>query len=541
MTETHHPLDTGVVASRKLALARFLEHCQLPNEKTLGFLTPDPDIRLGPMNPTAALEELVKTCGTSTLIDAGVACATDHATLGLALLPALVAEPFLVCHHWLNGEPFDLVMQNGCLCPQHLPIFHLLQDRRTRQLLERNEGRFLVTSSLADCLILRSCHLATTVATGLDSLDLSLLKKFCRAFDVDCDAINPQPFGWQHQPPQGGHGFPPFPHAPGTGTKTEGQEPGVQSSFPGPGTYGPIPPPGHPFQDQSELDDELDDDDLNDETDESDNADDGTLGFTDGQQASLTGDNGCLSVSAPEQPIEARLVFVEWSPGTLSPTRPAGWDKVISQLMEFERHLGLQLSDIGSWQADFRLIEKLDFLCQKKATRLFREALATSSQNNRILGPAGSQQIATTRPNLLDALAALRDVTHGSTLDEQQRWKKLWNNVEQQIDTQLVNPLLQRALVAGDPLTANLLAGAAMISRHFHREVLLSTERSRKCTQQLGTDGLAPITSEQTKHLLALTDSFIKITEAIERCTSPMEITILTSEIRSSPIQHLPP
>src|SRR5436190_15579065 len=93
-------------------LTRFLEHCERPSDRPLGFLDVDEDVRASPADPTQVLGRLVGEFAAEELVASGVVIGSDDGSLSLA--SQLLRGPFFVLRDGLTKEPFDLMTEAGC-------------------------------------------------------------------------------------------------------------------------------------------------------------------------------------------------------------------------------------------------------------------------------------------------------------------------------------------------------------------------------------------------------------------------------------------
>jgi hypothetical protein len=467
-------------------LAAFVAACSPFPELLLGFVTADPDVLVAPKDPAAMLAGLIEQFGVEAVVASGVAVEDGGSPLSLSIRPALLAGPFIVCRHWESREPFDLLSEAGSLYSGHLPALHVLQDRRTRRLIERND-KLCIAFSIRDCVVLRSCGLAATVATGLEALSVAQLQQFCQAFELESSVAAAS---------------------------------GACGSF----------PVGH-----FDLND--DDDDAQDRADDADGDDDDASGIR-LQSATCCGE--VASLTDPYQPVAAELVVVRWSPEALSGQAPPQATRLLDSWVELERHLGFELIGIGSWDAPAPFLERLTFLAHHQAGGAFRTEIVNGSRELFALDSPNRPKPPAPPANLAQAVAQLHRLTYGSSSEEQQKWLQACRVVEGHIQRQLVDPLFERAMSATDSLSGNLFAAAGAVSAILQRQALLVFKHLNQPFGQYGPDQLSRLSAEDMRNFFALNDRFLEIMEACQKCSRSSQTLTWDDFLNSPTSRRLP-
>jgi hypothetical protein len=139
----------------------------------------------GPVaDPPAALAELAQVFTTDDLHRARAV------VLGPEGIPVL--NPALCCAtsavlplRYAAGEnPFDLLVDQGCLSERWLPVCAGLSDFRIRQAMDRGAEVLCIAPSMADVAVLLTMGLPSTLSAGLRNLGRKELEDVCHVFQL---------------------------------------------------------------------------------------------------------------------------------------------------------------------------------------------------------------------------------------------------------------------------------------------------------------------------------------------------------------------
>lgn len=453
-------------------LKQFLELCQPSSHRPLEFLPLDEDVYRVPAEPDAVLDALTANFATDALVETGLVAQGEEGAAP-ALSPGLEAErDFIVLRDVDSGEPFELLTTAGCLTEEAIPVFEVLRDRRTQELLGPQKSRQLsevrrlvVAFDLESVHILRACGIAATLAVGLDDLPLDDVEQFNEWFSFESlrhffksSSASP-PFGGG--PPPWGV---PFGHSP----------PGVSG--------GP---------------DELDT-----------------------AQAEPTNVNHSEVSSSDEQPERkgVSLVFLGWMVSGLSEAMPLKLKAVVDFLRQLEQTVGLELDGINLWESRAEAIDGLRFVAGRHHAPSFQQVLQQEFESN-ITGirHLGQEPVKPPEPpaDYPQALARLREAaTRTRRRDRLGRdpRKQAWDDVQRLLHAQLVDPLREQAIRNDDLIQRILLLGCADLAYIFHVQSATLIEQISQSMVSF-SDNTEPLLSDksaqQIKNLLATADRML--------------------------------
>ncbi len=446
----------------------------------LGFIEAEEDVWECPPDPDEIISVLAAEFSTEDLIESRIAVAEEDGRIVLA--PALTGgASFVVLRDADSGHAYELLTDAGCPSADALPVFEILRDARTQQLLEQGSGELVVACDVENVALLRACGLPATLATGLDELPLEQAERFSESFESAAFRRG----------------------------RLMSQE-GIREDLEN-------PLEGHPEDPLSRM----------------------MRNMVNGEEASAEQPATCDdsgSVNSSTEPVESQLVFLGWTPSELSSAAPPPLSAVVDHLRQLERFLDVCLDDIGLWEADEETIERLRFIAERRSAAIFKQALLDAAENiDACIGQFGEAQLpAIGPPN--DYTTALIRFQESSSAEDRSGWldqnqtSKAWRDVQRLLCQQVVGPLRELALATLDPVQRNLLMGFAELSHVFHlQSVVMGEQLSRRIAERGGE-----VPEDQFKKWMALTDRLIGMAKATERCSQPTA-TIIESNTSNSP------
>lgn len=177
-------------------------------------------------------------------------------------------------------------------------------------------------------------------------------------------------------------------------------------------------------------------------------------------------ENGSADENEQNTPTEGplRLIVVGWRVSTLDSTEPGGLPDLAALLVQFERHMQLDLQDVGIWRPIETDLERARFLLERNEFNMVRDGFIASAADccrslTSFLKATGDST------EFVDALQRLREISEGRiTSHSPEAARRLYGSA---VDRELIEPLIRRALSTTDPYRRNLTAMAADISRMF--------------------------------------------------------------------------
>jgi hypothetical protein len=312
LTPTHSlAMPIGARAEIFTALAELLPGAGLPGR--WAGCVPDSEIRCG-VKP-ARLHGL-RRFSDAALLHAGVALRKPGTNRLVFSRQLTDTDNRLVVLRGVDGVPYDLLTDNGCLTQSELPLTACLRDRFTLDARSNWEYLF-ICDTVSDAAVLRSLGLPTTTFAGLQQLSGQPLANFCDLCQIDS----------VHEP-IGGHVSPP-------------------DADPDSVVNDPCDRTGEPLandNDEPETDDtdQVHRDDIDNPVE---SEDDGDVRF--------------LEVDVDFPPW--KWTFVGWSPAEWSFRPPDDLAPTLAQLQQLSHFLGLCLPDIYVWTPSDEVRESLDF------------------------------------------------------------------------------------------------------------------------------------------------------------------------------------
>mgnify|MGYP006969358248 CR=1 FL=1 len=469
--------------AKEAILNGFIEKCQPARTPLLGFLEPDEEVRVCASDTDEIVNSLAEEFSPADLIESGLLAVQGDGTL--TLVSALSGgTPFIVLRDAGTGQPYDLLTDTGCLAADALPIFQILRDAHTQQLLQEGPGLLVLAFSVAQVALLRSCGLASTLATGLDDFPLEHLDRLCETFGLSSLRSGLRMF------------------------------PEERDAILGISTNPDVVDPLLPAMEAIGRDDE--------------NSESQTAPGTDAP-----------SDNVPLETAQAYLVVLSWSPLQLSSAPPGALQAALDHLNELQRHLELDLEDIILWEVDEDFLERLQFIAERRSAALFRDVVRDAVEDSEtrvadfgkekppVIGPP--KEYASALARLQGASAAGRS---GALTPIEKGYAR--KRVLQLLHEQVLGPLHEFALAAEDPVERNILVAFAELSTLFHlNSISLGEQLSRYTVQSMLEQGIQ-LPQDQYKNILAMAGRLIAMANVRQQCNPP-KATIIEVTANDSP------
>jgi hypothetical protein len=422
----------------------------------------DPLAFVGPTEPQAALAALTSQHAEEALIASRFVW--KDAAGQLSLHPSLDvpdAAVILVCDSHTQALR-DLVSGGGCILTPRPPVFEMLADKYTFTLLGSRHS-LLATETLADAVLLRSLGIAAAPAIGMNRLnaeEVGLLEKY----------------------------------------------------------YGVLREPSEREKEEAELrqGDDADDDvgwEPEDYLEEPEELRPEDLEFS--ETAYILPRNGD---SGAESDDHVSLIFVQWSPHSLSPERPRGIKQAIDYLHELADYRSLELMDVMEWAIDDRDLAAMQFSLARRETSWAKDVIFDSLfgkqqpidlvQSTR--APAASADLAAE----LDRMNAAVFTDCTDTRSPEQR-REIVRGYVHLAQKHFAFPLVREAQEASDPLEQSMWIQMAELQAAFLAKASAVRE------QWAGLPTLAPECSGRTdsvKEMLAISGRLLSLTKELSTC-----------------------
>ncbi len=375
----------------------------------------DPNSRLGPADPAAAFAALQADYQAEELVAAGIARLGSggqiepHPTLAQASVG-------LVLLFDQSGDICNLMTDRGCVLGNRAPVFEVLSDRRTVEMLEGPVRSMFATDTIADTILLRSFGLPAAPIVGLDRLNQHAVDLLCQNYGV-VQGASPREQDEQDWAAmrENGHGHEAAVHP---------QDPmpsGTDCAAPAAPKMPPYIAPASANVGQD--------------------------------------DAGHI-----------RLTFVRWTIHAMSKTAPPSLQRTIDGLMKLKKYRRLELNEITEWTPADRDLQSLQFALDQREPDWIKSALldcAFYGFSN--IEDAGTRTTTVAPPA---GLAAAMDHLQGIMLQaphdmSRQRMKEALCNYHRTVNQQITVPLLRQAAAASDPLDRAMQLQFAQLNALF--------------------------------------------------------------------------
>ncbi len=469
-------------------IGRFLEYCEPSRKLLLDFVEVDEDVFECETDPAEIVNLLTGEFAIADLMESGIVVARDEGVFSLS--PALTEGCFVVMRDAVTHEPYDLLTVIGCLSATALPVFEIMRDGHTQQLIEQGNGDLVVAFDLKQVIMLRACGIPATLGVGLDNLPLEQVNEFS---DLFCQASFP------------------------SGGKT-------------PSEIGE----GRGHQAECNVDDPI-----RSMMRKMHNDNPASM-----EQAASPADSSTETLSA--EPFRAQLAFLGWNPAELSNVVPPQLKAVVDYFQQLHRFMNVDLYDMGLWEVTEETIAKLEFIAARKSAAIFKRALLETAENiNADVMFFGKEKPATlARPNdypaAVNRLSEISSSEEGSRLPGPNQKNEAWRDVQRLLSQQVVGPVRELALATSNPVERNLLTGFAELSNVFHMQSLVMSEQFNRRVTDRGVTNGGQLPEDQFKNLIAMADRLIGIAKATEKCSQPRTKNSESWTIDSPSIPRLP-
>ena len=465
-------------------IERFLGHCHRATPVMLDFIEVDEDVWSCPSKTEEVLGALTNEFSAEDLIESGIAVHGDDQAVTLA--PPLTGGGLcLVLRDAVTGRPYELLTDAGCLWEGALPIFEVLRDARTQQLLSQGRRELIVAFDLEHVVMLRACGLPATQAAGLDQLPLEQVDRFCEVFELT-----------------------------GFGRDRLGPRRNPREQHNSDSECGPDDPVLRMMRSV------INDHDLS-------------------ARQTATGPASRLA-TAQETPVGAQFVFLGWTPLELSSASPPHLPAVVDHFRQLQRFMEVELDEIGLWEVEQETVERLRFIAERRSAAIFKQAMLDAAENIDVsIGQFGEEATLATGPPE-DYATALSRFHESSLAEDGTGWfgprqrNAAWGDVERLLRQQVIGPLRELALATNDPVERNLLMGFAELSHVFHMQSVVLGEQLNRRVADGEAEHSGKLPADQFKDLMTMTDRLIDMAKVTERCSQP-KATIINARTTNSP------
>eukprot|EP00913_Durusdinium_trenchii_P010900 g10229.t1 len=245
-----------------------------------------------------------------------------------------------------------------------------------------------------------------------------------------------------------------------------------------------------------------------------------------------------------ETPVH--LVFVGWTPACVALAVPIPLHKIVVYFELLKKHLGLDMNDLGLWEPSADDMARLQFIAEGRASVMFENELLDSADDVLFsLADFGSGQKQPPGPPTDYVAALARLYAAGSRDDHSCRMgpddrKREWKHVQNLLQQQIIQPLRDFAMVAGNPLQQSLLLCFAELTHVFHTQAVSVNEKLNRNVAQQGIDNAEALPSAEFKNLLNMADQLIELAKAISPCRPPKATVVQPRVIESRTTPRLP-
>ena len=248
----------------------------------------------------------------------------------------------------------------------------------------------------------------------------------------------------------------------------------------------------------------------------------------------------------PNDSTSTRFVLVGWSPATLCGDAPAQLSKVVDYVRKLEKHLGVNVFELRLWQPDSEDLERWKFMVDGKCPEMFAADLGDVGVDvDDCIDDFGRPKRSVTAPpsDYATSLARLEqfggDETYPMVFGADQR-KRAWSDCQRLLSQQVIQPLRELALATNCPVTRSMLMLIAELSRTYHTQSLVVADKLRRQITDRGISQADPISSDEMKSLLAVSDRLIEIFKVTNQCAQTKSTIVETSHPRIPTTPRLP-
>lgn len=258
---------------------------------------------------------------------------------------------------------------------------------------------------------------------------------------------------------------------------------------------------------------------------------------------------GELPLQEPAALSELEMVFVAWSPHTLSPTVPAQLAELVAEWKRLGEFLEFGFAPVKFWTASLRLQASVHYLAQKRNAGFFAEVLLNALDEglpsltefgNPPPEPPPHPDYATALDELFAANA--RESSQESSYRDpfgRDPKQEAWQNAQGFLERDIIAPIRQQALQVGDPILRAMMLSLAEMTSHFHRESvrtrLAQSQEPLRPSAEMAAVFLQPLSS-----LVALSNQVYSLSKAILECQNRKTTIHPLTPIESKPTPRLP-
>lgn len=461
--------------SKSKIIERFLALCQRSTDKPLGFLEMDEDVHVSPSDPADAVNALRAEIPLEDLLDSGLLAEEEGGSVSLAP-PLAGGKSFIVLRDADTGQPFELLTRAGCLAADKLPVFEILRDGRTRQLLEQSSEKLFVAFDLEDVLMLRACGLAATLAVGLDDLPPACVEQFNESF------------GLKHLRKELSPSHEQIPAA------SEAQAEAAPEEAGGDPTARSTSGSGHVQAEPVRA----------------------TLVLLGWAPAELSGE--------PPAQLPATIEHLQQL------ERYMDADLINIELWNMDEESVARLRFIAAYGNSTIFKNAL----HEEAEEIYDGIAGFGEESTSATEPPQDYTTALARlhESGLSQSGALGPNPYSS--------QSVWRDTRRLLDQQVVTPLRELALTTHNPLRRALLMGCADFSHLFHMQSILIDEQLSRRIADRGLGKGVSLPKDQIRNLTAIADRLIGLAKAAQTCHQPPTTIIETRAIDSTAFPRLP-
>jgi hypothetical protein len=155
------------------------------------------------------------------------------------------------------------------------------------------------------------------------------------------------------------------------------------------------------------------------------------------------------------------ILFLGWSPATLSAELPPGFSAIVSHLTAIEHHLGLYMDRFCQWRPTQVEISQIEFCLEVRMLKELKGAIIESIRNSSgqlISSPANPEE---SPKNLAEAIKALERLRSREPRDKEAE-RRVWQKFHALIKKSAIRPLFAAMEATNDPIERSYWLMAAM-------------------------------------------------------------------------------
>lgn len=236
------------------------------------------------------------------------------------------------------------------------------------------------------------------------------------------------------------------------------------------------------------------------------------------------------------------LILANWSLAAFDITDIESATTSWSHLMKLNRHLKLSFEDFGIWKPTKKHLEQLAYrLKYQNVDHVCDGLLNVMEQDSSTIEQASFPKPSPAQ-TISEAYRAWQKAERNSMNPNGSQ--KAFEQLCEMHDRQRIDPLVEEAMQASDPLERNAELALAEVSRLLQPIVLLLTEKIRRSIGEKGTRVGSVVSKEEMASVLAQTDRLIALTKGVQewRQNKPTKkaLSLKPSAVRSKPSASTP-